>query len=81
MIEQISQLQGHIHRLEEEIERQVPFEEAAELLMAVPGLGNVGSLDDLGRDRRHHPISQCQAVCQLLSAGTGSQRQWRIPSP
>src|SRR5699024_10241594 len=43
ILEQISQLQTHIHRLEEEIDQQVPFEETAERLMAVPGLGKVGA--------------------------------------
>ncbi|WP_276611336.1 hypothetical protein [Fodinibius halophilus] len=42
MIAQLSQLQLHIHRVEE-IEKQVPFEAAVECLMAVPGLGKVGA--------------------------------------
>ncbi|MDZ7693198.1 MAG: hypothetical protein U5K69_19105 [Balneolaceae bacterium] len=39
MIEQISQLQQHIHRIEQEIEKQIPFGASAERLMTVPGLG------------------------------------------
>lgn len=43
LIKQISQLQTHIHRIEDEIEKQVPFEAAAQRLMEVPGLGKVGA--------------------------------------
>ena len=43
LCEQISQLQQHIHRIEDEIEKQVPFEAAAERLMEVPGIGKVGA--------------------------------------
>lgn len=37
LIEQIGQLQQHLHRLEEEIERQGPFEASAERLVAYIG--------------------------------------------
>lgn len=42
LIEQIGQLQGHIPRLEEEIEKQIPFEAFAQRLVAVPAPGKVG---------------------------------------
>src|SRR5690625_3190301 len=42
MLEQLSQLQLHIHRLEGKIEQQAAFDEPAERLMRVPGIGKVG---------------------------------------
>jgi hypothetical protein len=42
ILEQISQLQKHIQRLEQEIDRQSTFDEAAKRLMDVPGMGQVG---------------------------------------
>ena len=75
MIEQISQLQGHIHRLEEEIERQVPFEEAAERLMAVPGLGKVGAwtiLAEIGDISRFPSAKQFTSYCRLVPGANDS---------
>ncbi|WP_445666365.1 IS110 family transposase [Fodinibius sp. AD559] len=75
MLEQISQLQKHIHRLEEEIEQQVPFEEAAERLMAVPGLGKVGAwtiLAEIGDITRFPSARQFTSYCRLVPGAKDS---------
>lgn len=75
MLEQISQLQAHIHRLEEEIEQQVPFEEAAERLMAVPGLGKVGAwtiLAEIGDITRFPSAKQFVSYCRLVPGAKDS---------
>jgi len=59
LIAQIRQLQTQIHRIEEEIDRQVPFEESAQRLMEVPGLGNVGAgtiLAEMGDIHRYPSV-------------------------
>ncbi len=43
MLGQIRQLETDIHHLEEAIDEQATFGEAAERLQAVPGLGKVGA--------------------------------------
>ena len=75
MIEQISQVQTHIHRIEEEIERQVPFEETAERLMAVPGLGKVGAwtiLAEIGDITRFPSAKQFTSYCRLVPGAKDS---------
>jgi len=75
MLEQISQLQSHIHRLEEEIERQVSFEEAAERLMTVPGLGKVGAwtiLAEIGDIARFPSAKQFTSYCRLTGGAKDS---------
>lgn len=79
LCEQISQLQQHIQRMEDEIEKQVPFEAAAERLMAVPGLGKVGAwtiLAVIGDITRFPSAKQFVSYCRLVP---GAQRQWRKP--
>lgn len=75
MLEQISQLQDHIHRLEEEIEKQAPFEATAERLMAVPGLGKVGAwtiLAEIGDITRFHSAKQFVSYCRLVPGAKDS---------
>ena len=83
MLGQIRQLQTDIHRLEEEIEQQNTFNEAAERLMAVPGLGKVGvwtilaEIGDIQRfpsaKSRGFGISYCRLVPGSSDSG-GSHR-------
>ena len=75
MLEQITQLQGHIHRLEEEIEQQTTFDEAAERLMAVPGLGKVGAwtiLAEIGDIARFPSAKQFTSYCRLVPGAKDS---------
>ncbi len=75
MLEQISQLQQHIHRLEEEIEKQIPFEASAERLMAVPGLGKVGAwtiLAEIGDINRFPSAKQFTSYCRLVPGAKDS---------
>jgi transposase len=75
LCEQISQLQQHIHRLEDEIEKQVPFEATAERLMAVPGLGKVGAwtiLAEIGDIRRFPSAKQFVSYCRLVPGASDS---------
>ncbi|HLR31525.1 MAG TPA: IS110 family transposase [Fodinibius sp.] len=75
MLEQISQLQQHIHRMEEEIENQIPFEASAERLMAVPGLGKVGAwtiLAEIGDITRFPSAKQFTSYCRLVPGAKDS---------
>lgn len=75
MIGQISLLQTHIHRLEEEIEKQVPFEASAERLMEVPGLGKVGAwtiLAEIGDIHRFPSARQFVSYCRLVPGAKDS---------
>ena len=75
LIEQMSQLQTHIHRIEEEIERQVPFEAAAQRLMEVPGLGKVGAwtiLAEIGDISRFPSAKQFTSYCRLVPGAKDS---------
>lgn len=75
MLQQMSQLQQHIHQIEQEIERQVPFEEAAERLMAVPGVGKVGAwtiLSEIGNINRFPSAKQFTSYCRLVPGAKDS---------
>jgi transposase len=75
MLEQISQLQIHIHRMEEDIEKQAPFEASAERLMAVPGLGKVGAwtiLAEIGDITRFPSARQFTSYCRLVPGAKDS---------
>src|SRR5699024_10795195 len=75
ILEQISQLQTHIHQLEHEIEQQVPFEETAQQLMAVPGLGKVGVwtiLAEIGDIHRFPSAKQFVSYCRLVPGASDS---------
>src|SRR5699024_3104724 len=75
MLGQIRQLQSDIHRLEEEIEQQSTFNEAAERLMAVPGLGKVGVwtiLAEIGDITRFRSAKQFVSYCRLVPGAKDS---------
>lgn len=75
LLQQISQLQQHIHRIEDEIERQVPFEASAQRLMAVPGLGKVGAwtiLAEIGDITRFPSAKQFVSYCRLVPGAKDS---------
>ena len=75
LCEQISQLQQHIHRIEQEIEKQLPFEASAERLMAVPGLGKVGAwiiLAEIGDITRFPSSKQFVSYCRLVPGAKDS---------
>lgn len=74
-LEQISQLQDHIHRIEGKIEGQTVFNEAAERLMAVPGLGKVGAwtiLAEIGDIARFPSAKQFTSYCRLVPGAKDS---------
>lgn len=75
LIAQLSQLQGHIHRIEGEIEKQVPFEAAAQRLMEVPGSGKVGAwtiLAEIGDIHRFPSSKQFVSYCRLVPGAKDS---------
>ncbi len=75
LIEQMSQLQQHIHRVEEEIEKQLPYEALAKRLMALPGLGKVGAwtiLAEIGDIRRFPSAKQFVSYCRLVPGAKDS---------
>lgn len=75
MLEQISQIQGHIQRIEEEIEKQIPFEASAERLMGVPGLEKVGTwtiLAEIGDINRFPNAKQFTSYCRLVPGAKDS---------
>lgn len=72
MLGQIRQLQTHIHRLEDEIEKQIPFEESVERLMAVPGLGKVGAWTILAEIGRFPSAKQFVSYCRLVPGAKDS---------
>ncbi len=75
LVEQISQLQHQIHRLEEQIEAQSSFTKHLDRLLEVPGLGLVGVwtiLAEIGDIGRFPSAGQFLSYCRLAG---GSQRQ------
>lgn len=85
MLQQISQLQVHIHRLEEEIEQQLPFDEAVRRLMELPGMGIVGAwtiLAEIGDITRFPSAKQFTSYCRLVpgSEDSGGHRRHKSGS-
>jgi transposase len=83
MLTQVSQLQIHIHRLEEEIDKQIKFDEAAQRLMAVPGLGKVGAwtiLAEIGDITRFPSAKQFTSYCRLVPGSSDSGGTYRHKS-
>jgi len=83
LIGQVSQLQTQIHRIEDEIDRHVPFETTAERLMAVPGLGNVGAwtiLAEIGDINRFPSAKQFVSYCRLVPGAKDSGGSYRHKS-
>jgi transposase len=75
MLEQISQLQAHIHQIEQEIEQQTAFDEAADRLLAVPGMGKVGAwtiLAEVGDITRFPSAKQFVSYCRLVPGASDS---------
>ncbi|HLR32362.1 MAG TPA: transposase [Fodinibius sp.] len=83
MLEQISQLQLHIHRLEGKIEQQAAFDEPAERLMRVPGIGKVGAwtiLAEIGDIHRSPSAKQFVSYCRLVPGASDSGGSYRHKS-
>src|SRR5699024_2420368 len=79
LTEQISQLQVHIHQLEQTIDQQSTFGQAAERLMEVPGIGKVGAwtiLAEVGDIDRFPSSKQFVSYCRLVpgSKDSGGKR-------
>jgi transposase len=75
MLEQIRQLQLHIHRLEDEIEQQAAFDEPAERLQAMPGMGKVGAwtiMAEIGDITRFPTAKQFVSYCRLVPGASDS---------
>ena len=75
MLKQVRQIQIHIHQIEQEIEEQSTFNEAAERLMAVPGLGKVGVwtiLAEIGDIQRFPSAKQFVSYCRLVPGASDS---------
>lgn len=80
LLEQISQLQQHIHRLEDQIEQQSSFNIQIERLLEVPGLGKVGAwtiLAEIGDITRFPSAKQFVSYCRLVpgSKDSGGNRR------
>jgi len=75
LIEQISQLQAQIHRIEQEIDRQTTFNQQVERLLEVPGLGLVGAwtiLAEIGDIHRFPTAKQFVSYCRLVPGAKDS---------
>jgi len=75
LIEQISQLQAQIHRIEQEIEQQTTFNQQVERLLEVPGLGLVGAwtiLAEIGDIHRFPSSKQFVSYCRLVPGAKDS---------
>jgi len=83
MLGQIRRLQSDIHRLEEAIDEQATFGEAAERLQAVPGLGKVGAwtiLAEIGDITRFPSAKQFVSYCRLVPGSADSGGSYRHKS-
>lgn len=83
MLAQISQLQKHINRLEQEIERQGVFTEAAQRLIEVPGIGKVSAwtiLAEIGDITRFPTPKQFTSYCRLVPGSSDSGGKHRHKS-
>ena len=75
LVEQISQLQAQIHRIEEAIEQQTTFNRQVERLLEVPGLGLVGAwtiLAEIGDIGRFPSAGQFLSYCRLVPGAKDS---------
>jgi transposase len=83
MLAQISQLQKHIHRLEQEIEKQGVFTEAVKRLMEIPGIGKVNAwtiLAEIGDITRFPTAKQFVSYCRLVPGSSDSGGKHRHKS-
>lgn len=83
LVEQISQLQYQIHRLEEEIEAQSSFTKHLDRLLEVPGLGLVGAwriLAEIGDIGRFPSAGQFLSYCRLVPGAKDSGGKHRHKS-
>src|SRR5699024_2320212 len=75
LLEQIIQIQQHIHRLEEAIEGQDAFTPELELLMPIPGIGLVNGwsiLAETGDINRFPSDKQFASYCRLVPGSNDS---------
>jgi transposase len=75
MLEQIRQLQTHIHQIEQEVERQATFDEPAQRLQAMPGMGKVGAwtiIAEIGDIKRFPSAKQFVSYCRLVPGASDS---------
>ena len=75
LLEQISQLQQHIHRMEDRIEQQSTFTRHVQRLLEVPGLGLVGAwtiLAEIGDITRFPSPKQFVSYCRLVPGAKDS---------
>jgi len=83
LIAQIRQLQGHIHRIEQEIDRQTTFNQQVQRLLEVPGLGLVGAwtiLAEIGDIGRFPSAKQFVSYCRLVPGAKDSGSNHRHKS-
>jgi len=83
LAEQISQLQIHIRQLQQRIDQQATFREAAEQLMKVPGIGKVSAwtiLAEIGDITRFPSAKQFVSYCRLVPGSKDSGGKHRHKS-
>lgn len=75
LLDQMRQLQGHIHQMEQRIEQQVTFSEALERMLPIPGIGLVTGwtiLAEIGDIRRFPSAKQFVSYCRLAPGSRNS---------
>lgn len=85
LVDQILQLQRHIHRLEHQIEAQEAFSKQLELIKPIPGIGVVNGwciLAEIGEITRFPSDKQFTSYCRLVpgSADSGGSRRHKSGS-
>lgn len=83
VIEQVRQLQGHTHQMEQAIEGQATFSSDLELLLAVPGIGLVDGwtiLAEIGDIHRFPSDKQFSSYCRLVPGSKNSGGKTRYKS-
>lgn len=76
-LEQNRPTQEQIQRIEDRIEKAVWFNESVQRLREVPEIGKVVALTIVSEIGDFKKVSFGPAICQLLSACTRQQGQWR----
>lgn len=77
LVDQILQLQSHIHRLEQKIGQQEAFSGELELIKPIPGIGLVNGwciLAEIGEIARFPSEKQFTSYCRLVPGSSNSER-------
>lgn len=75
LLDQMRQLQGHIHQMEQQIEQQVAFTKALERMLPIPGIGLVTGwtiLAEVGDIQRFPSAKKFVSYCRLAPGSKNS---------